>query len=772
MALILVSLAWLAAIAAVGVWDAPWWMGGAWAVALLPLAGRWGRRGWVIGAACVVAALVGGARFASWNGGDVSALTPFIGEEVVVEGRIDSEVDPGRTVATYRLDVDRIDGHEVDGAALISLNQYAEHLPGERVRVEGRLEAAPVFDGFDYRAYLARQGVAGTMLFPRVDRLEGAPKWSWRRRSAEVRSDLERSLQRALPEPEASLAAGIAFGRDANLPDDLAQDFRDSGLAHLTAVSGSNVTIITGLVFYLFTPLVGRRRAMPLAGAAMLLYLVAAGLSWSVIRAGVMAAVFLFGLALGRPQASLPALGFAVIAVTVVQPSAAADVGFQLSLAATAGIVVFAPWVRTGTDAALSRVRSGEAVPNAVVQIGAMSAAASVATLPVQWVVFERVSLVGVLANVVVEPVFALAMVMSGATAVAGLAWEPAGWACGLVSYYPLAFTSWAASAFASVPFAAIDTPPGNTDWAVVVYVALAAAGWPAYRHLAPALVDRRHVPATVRARRFAIGGIAGAAIVVAIPVTLMPAGGPGELEIAFLDIGQGDAILVTTPHGKQVVIDGGPSGIELARELGAAMPHWDRSLDAIVLTHPQEDHVGGLPEALRRFDSGAVYGTGDANRTQSFAAFEERANPRALASGDRFELDGVAFEVLWPPRDYVTRELNDRSLVLLVTYRGFAALLTGDIESGPQRALLADGIGQIDVLKVPHHGSKTSDSGFLRDAGAAVAVISVGADNRFGHPHEETLTALSETRVFRTDVDGRVVVSSDGHRIKVRIGR
>ena len=772
MALVLVSLAWLAAMAAVGVWDAPWWMGAAWALALLPLAGRWGRRGWVVGGACVVAAVVGGARFASWGGGDVSAMEPFLGREIVVEGTIASEVDPGRTVARYGLDVDLIDGREVDGKVLISLNQYDERLPGERVSVEGKLEAAPSFDGFDYRGYLARQGVAGTMLFPRVERLEGASTWSWSRRSADVRLELERSLQRALPEPEASLAAGIVFGRDANLPDELAQDFRDSGLAHLTAVSGSNVTIITGLVFYVLTPLLGRRRATPLAGVAMVLYLVAAGLSWSVIRAGLMAAVFLAGLAIGRPQASLPALGLAAIVITAVQPSAAVDAGFQLSLAATAGIIVFAPWLRAGMDAALARVRLATAIPNGLVQISAMSAAASLATLPLQWVVFERVSVVGVLANVVVEPVFALAMVLSGLTAVAGIAWEPAGWACGLVAYYPLAFTSWAASAFASVPVAAVDMPGVDPDWAIVAYVALMAAAWPAYRRLAPAPVDGRREPGAMRVRRVAFGGVAGAAVIVSIPLTVLPTGGPGDLEIAILDVGQGDAILVTTPHGKQVLVDGGPSGIALARELGGVMAHWDRSLDAVVLTHPQEDHVGGLPAALRRFDVARVYTAGDTNRTMSFAAFETRASARPIAAGERFELDGVTFEVLWPPHEYASSDLNDRSVVLAVNYRGFTALLTGDIEAAPQRELLAAGIGPIDLLKVPHHGSKTGDPAFLRDIGAAVGVISVGADNRFGHPHEETLVALSETRVYRTDRDGRVVVSSDGIRIRVRTER
>jgi competence protein ComEC len=715
----------------------------------------------------VAAALVGGWLFAGWHEREAPGLAERVGEEVMLEGVVASEPDPGKTVARYRVDVDRVDGERTGGAVLVSLYQYAKHLPGERVRVAGELEAAPVFEGFDYGAYLAQQGIVSTMLFPRVEVLDEAPRLSFRRVSAEARLELEGSLQRALPEPEASLAAGVAFGRDANLPDELAQDFRDTGLAHLTAVSGSNVVIVTGLVFYLVTPLIGRRRAIPVAATALGLYVVAAGADWSVLRAGVMAAVFLGGIAIGRPQASLAALGLAAIVLTAVEPSAAADVGFQLSFAATAGIIVFVPWLRYMADRGLQRLRLAAVLPSPVVQVALMSLAATVATLPIQWAAFERVSLIGVVANVIVEPVFAVAMVLSLAAALAGLVWEPAGWAVGLLAYYPLAFTVWVAETFARVPFAAMDVPSARAETALLAYGLALVPAWLAYRRLAPATPDRRREPRARAVRRVLVASAAGGTALALVPVTVMPASGPGELEVAFLDVGQGDAILVTTPGGKQVLVDGGPSGIELARELGTVMPHWDRSLDIILLTHPQEDHVGGLGAVLERFDVGQVYGTSAKNSTVSFGAFEDRSNAMALAAGGRFEVDGVRFDVLWPPAGYSSDEINDTSLVVLMRYRDVSVLLTGDIEVAPQRALLAAGVAA-DVLKVPHHGSKTSDPEFLRGVGAAVAVISAGEANRFGHPHDETLVALEGTGVYRTDLDGRVVVKSDGERIDV----
>ncbi len=217
----------------------------------------------------------------------------------------------------------------------------------------------------------------------------------------------------------------------------------------------------------------------------------------------------------------------------------------------------------------------------------------------------------------------------------------------------------------------------------------------------------------------------------------------------------------------------GGPSGVRLARELGDVLPHWDRSLDLVLLTHPQEDHLGGLPAIAGRMNLDSVQTTGATNGTPTFAAFNNWLGPTGvLAAGDRFTVDGVEFEVLWPAPGSEPRELNDGSMVVRVRYGAVTFLLAGDIESGPQHALLSSLDVAATVLKVPHHGSKTSVPEFLSAVRPVLAVIQAGADNPFGHPHAETLEALSGSRVFRTDEDGRVTVSTDGHAIAVSTER
>jgi competence protein ComEC len=204
-------------------------------------------------------------------------------------------------------------------------------------------------------------------------------------------------------------------------------------------------------------------------------------------------------------------------------------------------------------------------------------------------------------------------------------------------------------------------------------------------------------------------------------------------------------------------------------------MPHWDRRLDYVVLTHPQQDHMAGLVEVGRRFDVGVVIESGATNTTEAFelytSEFRERETWRA---GQATTIDGVEIAVLWPPAGRFEYELNNTSLVLRLEYGGTILLLTGDIQSEAQEAMLASGAAiDADVLKVPHHGAATSTEAFFDAVSADLAIISAGAGNRFGHPLDETIEALAPATVVRTDERGRVtvVVAEDG-RVTYRTER
>lgn len=776
MLLIALGLAWLAGLLPVAAWAAPWWTGAAWVAAMLPaLALRNSRVRWRAGLALLAMALFAGWRLSSSLAADVPAIAGFIGQDVVITGTVVSEPDPGTVSTSYEIRVDELvaaDG--VTGQAGVvraTLHQYAELLPGDVVRLEGELEDPPVFDGFDYRSYLRQRGVWATMLFPKFEFTRPGGT-AFARVATRVRLGLDHSLQRALPEPQASLGAGIAFGRDGNLSREDREDFNRSGLRHLVAVSGSNVSLVAAVMMALAVPIVGRSRAWLPAAATIAVYLVAAGFSASVIRAGAMAGIYLVGGAIGRPQSGMPALAGAFVVMTLFDPGNTFDTGFQLSMAATAGLLTIAPWFDYALESAA--VRHGLPLPRWVTQVTALSLVATLCTAPIMWATFGELSLVGPFANLVVGPVFVVAFWASIIAAVLGTISRDLGWMAGIVAYYPLAYIHAVATFSAGLPFASAVPGRISATAAIAAAAPVAAAAAFAYRFVPPA---RQAPPPLERRRRIAnrivLAGACGAVGMAFIPVTLLPARGPGELRFDFLDVGQGDAILVTTPRGRQVLIDGGPSAVGLAKELGEVMPHWDRSLNAVVLTHPQEDHLGGLPGIATRMETGRVYTSGHQSETVTFEAFKRRAGEATiLARGGGFVLDGVRFEVLWPPEGLDARKLNDTSVVLMISYREVTALFTGDIEAAVQRQLAQPGSLRATILKVPHHGSKTSDPSFLGDVGASVAVIQAGAGNRFGHPHDQTLGALAASRVYRTDQDGRVTISTDGTSIRVSTER
>lgn len=769
MTLILLAAAELAAIAAAGVFDLPGWFGGLLVLAAVPAV--WalcGRRAAAWSLAAAALAVAAGMRFAAWERQPLPPMAAFVGQQVAFDGIVVSEPDPGLTTVRYRVEAQSmLDGSATGGAVLVTLDQYAEHAPGERVRVRGTIEPAPSFEGFDYRAYLERKGIVGTMSRPRMEALAEAPPGArtalWRLRSA-----LDRAAQRALPEPEASLASGIAFGRDGTIPPELYDDFRATGLAHIVAVSGSNVMLLAGLAFTFCVPVAGRRWAVLPAALLVVLYAIVAGASGSVVRAGVMAGVLLFGRWAGRPESALPALAATAIVLTVGWPWLAADAGFQLSLAATAGIIVFSPWLDWAIGAGLRRARLSPWAPGTAVDALALTLGATVATLPISAVTFGRVSLIGPVANVIGAPLFMIALPVAGLAAAAGTVSEPAGWVAGLAAYYPLAAIVWVAETLAAVPGASAPVPAQSPVIASVAALMLCAAGGWAYRYLPP---ERATEPFRREAKLPASAAAFAAGLGLVWMVSLRPAGGPGVLRLDVLDVGQGDAILVTTPAGHRVLVDAGPSGIGLARELGAVMPHWARRIDVAVATHADGDHSGGFRAILRRLDTG-VRMEGDIAGAAVFPSGRDEPRPRRVHRGDWWELDGVRFEVLWPPEGPGEPGDNNGSIVLRVTYGQTTALLTADIETRAQEELLRMGDAHADVLKVPHHGSKSSSPAFLAAVGARLAVISAGADNRFGHPSAEALEALSASTIARTDRDGRVRIESDGRRLTLHTQR
>ena len=652
---------------------------------------------------------------------------------------------------------------------------------GAVVEVAGRVEPPPADD--PYGEYLRRTGAAGSLRATSL-RIVRPPPWPSLQAMRDGAGD---ALQRAMPEPEAGLAAGILIGLRERVDRQLAADFSTAGVSHVVAISGWNIAIVAGLVGAVMRGRSRRVVAVAVAGT-ITAYVVVAGASPSVVRAGVMAGVALAARASGRPGRAAAALGLAVAILVIASPSMVGDAGFRLSVEATAGLLAWA----TPLGGWFARLWGGR-LPGWLAESLGISTAAQAATLPDVLATFGRLSLVAPVVNLIVVPLVPAAMaagmlamgagwlVMLGAPGVVG-------WLGGLAGWGLLRVMVAIVRVAAGLPFAAVTLPPEWTMPAGAVAGMALVAGlvWLGRRRKQPPRTvaapakpsSAPHAHRFGRWERLAIALIA--ASVAACGLAVGDVSGRAD-RLIVLDIGQGDAILVESRDGARMLVDGGPDPQRLLGELDAVIPPWDRRLDVVVLTHPHEDHVAGLVRALERYRVGRVFEPGMRGSGPGWHAWDallsrRGAPPRAaLAQGNVIHLGSIALRVLWPRAGDVPvepgstgRDINDTSIMLLGEADGRRFLLTGDAEDNVDPVLIAAGLPRVDVLKVAHHGSATATSAALLAATRpAIALISVGAGNDYGHPAPSTLARLrtAGARVYRTDLDGRLEVrfSPDG---------
>ncbi|MDQ2853753.1 MAG: ComEC/Rec2 family competence protein [Chloroflexota bacterium] len=692
-------------------------------------------------------------------------------------------------------------GQAVRGRLLATLPRSVAIAVGTQVALVAAVEAPAAFDGFDYPAYLARQGISGLV---RVREALAAPPA--RAGPAEIAASARRwlldGLNEMVPEPEAALGAGILLGVRSSIAPEIANAFAVAGLTHVIAISGWNIAIVAAIVASLFRPLEQRRGGHWLApgGAAAAIggYVILTGASPSVVRAALMAGAMMVARLGGSRAHAASALGLAALAMLIAAPSVLWDVGFQLSGLATAGLILFAAPIE-------ARLHGW---PGWLREPVALTLAAQLTTLPVVLGSFGRLSLVAPAANVAVVPMVPLVMLLCAIAAPVGaiastlhlppLA-DAARWAVGGSAWLLLRAMIVAGQAAASLPFAAL--PVTAPEWLALAWYPALVIGWRRFAIAAdpPATEPNELLPLRRVARDSALRErLAGYLRVLARPWTGLAAVGAlllaltlatlpdGRLHLVVMDVGQGDGILITAPSGATMLIDGGPDPDLLLRRLGERLPWWQRHIDVMILTHPHQDHVAGLVAALERYrvslvlDTGRDYPNPTYPRFLELARMEAGAHLVAARTGQRLRLDATTvLTLLYPtPADadgpLPEGDINNASVVGLLRSGAFSALLTGDAKASVEALLAARGLlGRVDVLKVGHHGSRFSSSPPLLDATRpGAALISAGIGNPFGHPHQETLDhlrAVPGLRLHRTDLEGSIEVISDGRRYQVR---
>jgi competence protein ComEC len=674
---------------------------------------------------------------------DSSLLARLAPERIVATGTLRS--DPSGTPIGWSaiVDLSRVQAGTATWSVRESVWVSGNGAPLKAVRGD-RLELSGVVlvpDDPEFADALRRKGIVAELEASEIDRLGGSGN-PFVRATQVFRAFVGRSITRLFPPREAGLLMGLALGDDSRLDPSLARDFQATGLGHLLVVSGENVAMVLGPMLGLAMALRLRRWPRFLVGlGTVVFFVVLTGAEPSVMRAGVMAGLTLLGVLLGRPRSAGAILAGAVLLLLVLDPWLVWSIGFQLSVAATAGMVALA-------SPLADRMRF---VPRAVSLAAGTTLAAQIGVTPILLFHFHEVPGVTILANLAAFPAVSPALLLGLLASGLGLAWMPLGRVVAGAAVLPMRYLELVADRLGKAPVGWI-TGGGPLVLVAGIGFAVVLSWW---------LRTGRRPPR----RAFAAGAFV---LPLLVWSTAISAGPPSELTVHFFDVGQGDGALIQTPDGANVLVDGGPEPDEVATDLAALGV---KRLDVVVATHAHADHVIGLPAVLARFPAGLVLEPGCPVEGAPYQADLDRAiadehvpveYPRV---GDVYSVGALRLDVLSPDRCWegTNSDPNNDSIVLLVTYRDDTVLMGGEPEVEAQQVMLDEGEPlRAEVFKVPHHGAATSVPEFFQAVDAQLSVIPVGQPNPYGHPAPETLQALQATgtAIWRTDQHGDITVS------------
>jgi competence protein ComEC len=676
--------------------------------------------------------------------------------------------------------------HSAEGRLRLSLRKAERRwLAGDRMRLRTVLRRPRNFGNpgeLDYAGYLARHGIYVTAYadddrsFSIVERAAAGPLQAllqWRR-------DIGAGFDASLPAADAAVLRALIIGDDAGIPQTLRRAFSRTGVTHVLSISGLHVGLVATAGFAAFRWLLARshwlllawnvpKLAVALSVVPVLLYAGIAGSNVATLRSVIMVVVFIGAVLVDRQRHLLVSLAAAAILTVVNAPGASLDISFQLSFAAVLGLTLamqrFWPWWRQREEAWLLRLRHGWYVrlyrPIALYVVVSVSALA--ATTPLTALHFNQISLLALIANAIAVPLLgSLAVVLGLLAALCTPLAAPLAHALTLAAGLAVHLGCWFVELFARLPGAALRvvTP---TAWELTL----------AYSALLLGVLSSGR-------RRWVLWAVVAVLAFGDAVWWWRERYAHSDLRVTFLSVGQGDAVVLELPGGSVMLVDGGGIGdgsFDTGERLIAPFL-WSRKIghvDYVVLSHPQWDHFGGLRYIVEQFAPRQLWWNGTQASGKRFAELQKAVDDTGVErvvvrQGAARRIGDVAVAVLAPPAGALSWGVNDLSVVLQLSYGTTRVLFTGDIEAASETRLLASAGDQVrsTVLKVPHHGSRTSSTAaFVATVAPSLAVISAGFDNRFGFPHAEVLRryAALPAAVLRTDVDGAIQlrISADG---------
>jgi len=684
--------------------------------------------------------------------------------DLLIKGWIVEPPDYRDTYTNLRVRVQQLDTgkdlFDVGGLLLVRVPPDQVYHYGDIVRLRGKLQTPPVNEDFSYRDYLARQGILSYM--PNADATI-LPGNGGNPIIAAIYAVKEKSLEnvyRLFPDPEASLLAGILLGVDNGLSADLQQAFKNTGTAHIIAISGFNISIIAGIFVMLFSRFLGKRRGAIVAILGIALYTFLVGASAAVVRAAIMGTFSLFAMQVGRRQQGLNTLAFVAALMALWNPLMIWDVGFQLSFFATLGLILYGEPFQQAAERFMihfTSPKTAEYLVQPLSEFVLLTFAAQLTTIPIMAYQFKQISLVSFIANPFILPAQPAVMIVGGLTVIASLIFLPLGQLLAWISWPLTAYTIRMVELFDSVPHGVIYLGSFSLAFVFIFYATLLTLTFAGSR------LKESFLALQERFRYLSSATIFTALFICALLVWRVVVSGPdGRLHITFLNVGSADAVFIETPTGRHILINGGPSLSSLSDALGRRVSPIDRSLDWLIVASTNDNQLSSLPRLLDRYPPKNVLWSGNQQ-----ASFSSRDLDKWLTDHSVPVTQATEGQVLDLGKGATLKVISVSPLgaTLLIEWNGFRTLLPiGENFDTLDQLEYGNAVGPVTVLSLSQSGyAPLSPVDWIDNLNPQMTVLSVAADDKDGLPNQETLDALGPHSLLRTDQNGWIEITTDG---------
>jgi competence protein ComEC len=693
--------------------------------------------------------------------------------DLLITGTLAEPPDYRDNYTNLRVKVEGVDTGDGDlpasGLILVRASNNATFEYGERIRLRGKLKTPPENEDFSYRDYLAAKNIHSYMTSAVITVLPGNGGNPILRALYVFKEKSFNNIYRLFPDPESSLLAGILLGVDTGLTRELQQAFKNTGTAHIIAISGFNISIIAAIFVTYFSRFLGERRGAILAVSAIVLYTILVGGDAAVVRAAVMGSLALFARQLGRRQMAINTLLAVALIMCLWNPLYLWDVGFQLSFFATLGLILYA----TPFSEFANRIITGYFPTSAAEKFAKLfsefvllTLAAQLTTIPIMAYHFQRISLVSFIANPFILPAQPAVMILGGIAVLLSLVWFPIGQVAAWIAWPFVVYTIRIVEIFDRVPHGTIFLGDFSVWFVILFYAALFSVtfGWSGFKEWVQSLGQR--------ADSVGVGSVLVILVIGLLLVWRAAVAVPdGLLHVTFLNVGSADGIFIKTPSGKNILINGGESVTKLSDDLGRRVSSFDRKLDWLIVASPNEEQVAALPRVLERYPTDAVLWSG--NRQASFSSrilnefLTLQRVPITDAEKDQvLDLgDGATLTVL---------TTGPRGAVLLLEYQSFRTLLpVGMSFDALDQLRYGKSVGSVSVLSLADSGYAASNpEEWVLSLNPELIALSVDAADINGMPDGETLEVVKDYSLLRTDVNGWIEISTNGLQMWVNTER